>query len=69
MQQEATGRLATARLVAPDGPDGVMVDLLLASSGVEPEIVAAAERLEILPGLVVPVATAGHLVQLGKPSG
>jgi hypothetical protein len=41
-----------------------VVDLLFASSGIEAEIVAAAEPLEILPGLVVPVARAGHLVAL-----
>jgi hypothetical protein len=40
----------------------MLVDLLFASSGIEPEIVAAAERLEVLPGLTVPVAQVGHLI-------
>ncbi len=63
IEQEGTGRLATARLVPPFAAGGeVVVDLLFASSGVEPEIAAAADRLEILPGLEVPVATVGHLV-------
>ncbi|MEO8680793.1 MAG: hypothetical protein ABI665_17205 [Vicinamibacterales bacterium] len=41
-----------------------MIDLLFSSSGVEPEICRDAERLEIVPGLVVPVARAGHLVAM-----
>lgn len=41
-----------------------MVDVLFATAGIEPEIVAAAEVLEVLPGLLMPVATAGHLVVL-----
>lgn len=42
----------------------VIVGLLFASSGIEPEIAQAAERLEITPGLVVPVATVGYLIAL-----
>lgn len=61
LEQEDVGRLATVRLGAP--PDeGIVVDLLFASSGIEPEIVAAAEALEVLPGVTVPVARTGHLV-------
>jgi hypothetical protein len=46
------GRLATVRLTrAADGTD-VIVDLLFASSGIEPEVVLAAEALELTPGLV-----------------
>lgn len=71
VEQTATGRLATVRLAPPlegRGPasgsdrEAAVVDLLLASSGIEPEIAAAAERLTILPGLTVPVATVGHLL-------
>ncbi|HET7486586.1 MAG TPA: nucleotidyl transferase AbiEii/AbiGii toxin family protein [Acidimicrobiales bacterium] len=62
VEQEAAGRLATARLAF--GADGEAVDLLFASSGIEPEIAAAAEQLEILPGLVLPVARTGHLIAL-----
>lgn len=67
VEQDATGRLATVRLQRADPARvmvRVMVDLLLASSGVEAEIAAAVEPLEVLPDLVVPVATAGHLVVL-----
>ncbi|MGV1010688.1 MAG: nucleotidyl transferase AbiEii/AbiGii toxin family protein, partial [Dermatophilaceae bacterium] len=63
VEQEYVGRLATVRLASPLA-SGAVVDLLFASSGVEPEIVASAERLEVLPGLDLPVALAGHLVVL-----
>lgn len=63
LEQEDGGRLMTVRLLAPRGEEqGIIVDLLFASSGIEPEVVAAAEILEILPGVVVPVAKTGHLV-------
>ena len=59
-----SGRLATVRLTrAFDGID-VVVDLLFASSGIEPEIAKASEVLEIAPGLSLPVATIGHLIAL-----
>ena len=63
VEHEQRQRLATIRLVSPVS-GGVLVDLLFASSGVEAEVVEAAEPLEILPGLVVPVARAAHLVVL-----
>ena len=65
VEQDAVGRLTTVRMSAPPcGAAGVVTDLLFASSGIEAEIVAAAESLEILPGLAAPVARAGHLVVL-----
>lgn len=65
VEQDRVGRLATARLSHPrEGNPGVVLDLLLASSGVEPEIAAAAETLEVFPGLHVPVARLGHLLAL-----
>lgn len=65
VEQDAVGRLATVRMSTPAPPGaGVLVDLLFASSGIESEIVAMADRLEILPGLSVPVASTGHLVAL-----
>ncbi|MGP3914136.1 nucleotidyl transferase AbiEii/AbiGii toxin family protein [Nonomuraea sp. 10N515B] len=58
------GRLATVRLKhTADGVD-VLVDVLFASSGIEPEIAEAAEFLEVVPDLILPVATTGHLVAL-----
>lgn len=42
--------------------EDVAVDLFFASSGVEGEVMAAAETLEVLPGLSIPVAGIGHLI-------
>lgn len=65
LEQQALGRLAAVRVVPPGQPDeGIVVDLLFASSGIEPEICREAERLEVVPGLVVPVAQAWHLVAM-----
>lgn len=63
VEQEAVGRLATVRFVDghSKGRESV-VDLLFASSGIEPEIARDSEPLEILPGLTVPVAQVGHLI-------
>jgi len=58
-------RLATVRLIMPGGDgSGLVVDVLFASSGIEAEVVADAETLEVLPGTTVPVARTGHLVAL-----
>ena len=65
VEQTAVSRLATVRLVPPgESEQGVVVDLLFASSGIEVEIVAAADTIEVLPSLLVPVAKAGHLLAL-----
>jgi predicted nucleotidyltransferase len=65
VEQEQTQRLATVRLRLPGVSEhGVVADLLFASSGIEPEVVAAAEPLEIFSGVTVRVAQIGHLVAL-----
>lgn len=65
VEQEATGRMATVRLAPPgEAEDTVVTDLLFASSGIEAEIAAAAEPLEVFPGIVAPVARSGHLLAL-----
>lgn len=65
LEQDATGRLATVRFIAPgEDEGGVLVDLLFASSGVESEIVARAEEIEIAAGISLPIATTGHLIAL-----
>ena len=64
LEQDALGRLATVRTISPGLALPVVVDLLFASSGIEPQICAAAELIEIVPGLSVPVARAGHLIAL-----
>src|SRR5262249_41798736 len=61
----AAGRLATVRLaLAAQDVRGAVVDLLFASSGIEPEVVLAAEAIEVVPGLSVPVARLSHLIAL-----
>ncbi len=64
VEQRATGRLATARLSAPGEKTDVLVDLLFASSGIEPEIVAAATPMRLLEISSLPVATVGHLIAM-----
>lgn len=64
VEHEVAHRLATVRLSRNDGLQTPVVDLLFASSGIEAEIVADAELLEILPGLMMPVARVGHLLIL-----
>lgn len=60
VEQDQTGRLATVRTVPPGGT--VLCDLLFASSGIEPEIVAQASTLTLFEGCVAPVASVGHLI-------
>lgn len=58
-------RLATVRLSAPTGSRAPpVVDLLFASSGIEAEIAAAAEKLEVVEGLTLPVASRAHLIAM-----
>lgn len=65
VEHDATGRLATVRLASPSAGDlDVVVDLLFASSGIEPEIARAAEAVEVVAGLTLPVATTGYLIAL-----
>lgn len=64
VEQEAVGRLATARLTRPQEPASPVIDLLFASSGIEAEIVAEADEIELLSQLPVRVATTGHLIAL-----
>lgn len=61
VEQEAVGRLAMARLLTQDG---LSIDLLIASSGIETEIVLKAETLEVVQGVLLPVARTGHLIAL-----
>jgi hypothetical protein len=62
IEQDYVERLSGVRL-ARRGSD-VVVDLLFASSGIESEVVASADPLEVLPQLVAPVATTAHLIAL-----
>jgi hypothetical protein len=64
VEHDVQKRLATVRLASGGAERGVVTDLLFASSGIEPEIVAEAEALEVFAGVVVPVARVGHLIAL-----
>jgi predicted nucleotidyltransferase len=63
LEHEKTGRIATVRLTR-DSERSVYIDLLFASSGIEPEIVAAAEELAVLPDVTVRVASRAHLIAM-----
>jgi predicted nucleotidyltransferase len=63
IEQTAKERLATVRLRAP-GRAAIVVDLLFSSSGIEKELVRSADVLEVLEGLLLPVASLPHLVAL-----
>ncbi|WP_349826963.1 nucleotidyl transferase AbiEii/AbiGii toxin family protein [Brevibacterium litoralis] len=65
VEQDYVNRLATVRLVSPQpGGSSAFVDLMFGNSGIEDEIVAQAERLEVLPGTFLPVASLAHLITL-----
>ncbi len=61
-------RLGTAAKITYQVPGessaGVVADLLFAMTGIEPEVVADAEMLEVMRGLAMPVARTGHLLAL-----
>lgn len=70
MQQDDRGDyLSTVRLVSTRGRSDVIVDLLFATSGIEPETVDAAEIGEVLPRLRIPVASIGHLIAMKALAG
>jgi predicted nucleotidyltransferase len=65
VEQEAVDRLATVRLDVPHDVDtAAVVALLFASSGIEQELARDADRLEVLPGVTLPVARVAHLIVL-----
>jgi hypothetical protein len=65
IEQNVASRLAAVRLaLAGQDERGAVVDLLFASSGIEPEIVAVADSVDAFPGFALPVARIGHLIAL-----
>lgn len=64
VEHETAARLATARLSLEDETDGIVIDLLFASSGIEPETVADAEIVEVFPGVRARVASRPHLIAM-----
>jgi predicted nucleotidyltransferase len=64
VEQDVVGRLATVRLTRSSERHAPVIDLLFASSGIEREVVADAEGLELLTHLTIGVARTGHLIAL-----
>lgn len=59
------GHFTSIRVVSPVRAGGrLVVDFMFDTTGIEQEIVAAAERLAVTPDLKVPVATRGHLIAM-----
>ncbi len=65
-EQERANRLATVRLTPADAAVGAetYIDLLFASSGIEPEVVATSQVLPLTADLRVPVAGISSLLAL-----
>ncbi len=61
VEQEATGRLATART---RHPDGVVCDFIFATCGIESEVIDSSDDIEIFPGLRVPTASTESLIAM-----
>jgi nucleotidyltransferase AbiEii toxin of type IV toxin-antitoxin system len=64
VEQDAVGRLATVRLTRSSKLQAPVIDLLFASSGIEREVVAEAEPIELLRNLTIGIARTGHLIAL-----
>lgn len=63
LEQSYVNRLSTIRFVPPNS-NGVVVDILFASSGIEDEICQKADDIEIFKDVSIPVAQVGHLIAL-----
>lgn len=61
VEHEERGRLSIIRL---RGPEGIVCDLLVASSGIEREVVERATLVEVKAGLTLPVARTEELIAL-----
>lgn len=56
---------AMTSLAVPEGPPaGLRLDLLFSLAGIEDEVARCAERITVLPGIVLPVARRGDLIAL-----
>lgn len=66
LDHKISGRLATARLGVVFDKDSyqIICDLLFYSTGQEDFITKSAEEVELLPGLVMPVAKSTHLLAM-----
>lgn len=64
LEHKDAHRLSTVRLGMAGKHEGVIADLLFASSGIERELVEAAVPFKVLPDFSVPLARIGHLLAL-----
>jgi hypothetical protein len=65
VEQQVAARIATVRLASPRAVDeGVVLDLLFASSGIEHEVVGSADEMELFGGIRAPIATVSSLIAL-----
>ncbi|MGA1194842.1 MAG: nucleotidyl transferase AbiEii/AbiGii toxin family protein [Kiritimatiellia bacterium] len=65
VEQDARARLATVRLsLPPDYQEGLLLDLLFASSGIEQEVCRDADTIMVFPGVEAPVAGKACLLAL-----
>ena len=65
LEHEPTARLATVRLLPPgEREEGIVLDLLFSSCGIEADVVAGADRLAVMSEFLAPVASVGHLVAM-----
>lgn len=64
LEHDALERLAAVRLGEAGTSAAAVVDLLFASSGIEPEVAAAATPMTVFADVHVPVARTGHLLAL-----
>ena len=63
LENKKQKRISTVRLLSTDFP-GVYLDLLFTTSGIEHEVVESAEPVEVLPGLIVQLATRPSLIAM-----
>lgn len=64
MQMNPTHQMGVRLSVRGDYDDKLPVDFLIASSGIEPEIVSASIPIQVFPNLLLPVACPGHLIAM-----
>ncbi len=65
LERKSKRQIRGVRLICPGyTSDGGVVDLLSAVCGIEAEVTRAAEELEVLPGVTIPVASLGHLLAM-----
>ena len=64
IEQKTDGRLATCRLTHRDDPGSTIVDLFFASSGIEHEVIAAADMVALTDSIELPVVQSEDLIVL-----